>query len=277
MHLSRHRSTRGVRKTVWALLSCALILVVIAAAGAWFSDAAVARAAVAALRQQSGVAPASSGADMAAPRGISKIGDLVWHDTDGDGTQAGPPSEPGIDGVVIRLYRQINTTWVLEQETVTGDDPSTPEIETGWYGFDIGAIFGDRYQVSVDSVNFQAGGALYRYMLTSANTYGPNPYVFEIDSSGIYQNFDIDFGYARSALQLVKVAGNAPDGGILTIPAEGAAVTYTYRVTNTGEMYLSSIVITDDHSAVNPICTLAKPPAAPLAPGASAQCTWTTS
>ena len=190
MHLSRHRGTRDAWKMVWAWLSCALILGVIAAAGAWFSDAVVARA------EHSGVAIARTGAGVAAPRGISKIGDLVWHDTDGDGTQAGPLSEPGIDdGVVIRLYRQINTTWVLEQETVTGDNPATPKIETGWYGFDIGAIFGDYYQVSVDPVNFQAGGALYGFVFTSANTYGPTPYEFEIDSSGIYQNFDIDFGY----------------------------------------------------------------------------------
>ena len=192
MHVSRHRGTRDTRKMVWALLSCALILVVIAAAGAWFSDAvvvALARTSSPGWRLQE-LEPAWQRRAVS-PRSVILSGMIRM----GMGRRPVRQVNQGSIGVVIRLYRQINTTWVLEQETVTGDNPATPKIETGWYGFDIAAIFGDYYQVSVDPVNFQAGGALYGFVFTSANTYGPTPYEFEIDSSGIYQNFDIDFGY----------------------------------------------------------------------------------
>ena len=46
-------------------------------------------------------------------------------------------------------------------------------------------------------------------------------------------------------IDLVKLAGSAPDGGTETVPS-GSDVTYTYIVVNTGDTFLSSITITDD-------------------------------
>jgi len=46
-------------------------------------------------------------------------------------------------------------------------------------------------------------------------------------------------------LAFTKLAGNAPDGGVYEITSP-EIVTYTYIITNTGDSYLSSMVITDD-------------------------------
>ncbi|MDH7486775.1 MAG: SdrD B-like domain-containing protein [Anaerolineae bacterium] len=77
-------------------------------------------------------------------------------------------------------------------------------------------------------------------------------------------------------IQLVKLAGDAPDGEIEYI-LSGESVQYTYIVTNTGDTYLSNIVITDDNGTPGvpgddfQVCVIA----GPLAPGASASCTHT--
>ncbi len=67
-------------------------------------------------------------------------------------------------------------------------------------------------------------------------------------------------------IDLVKLAGNAPDGQVEYI-LPGQTVTYTFVVTNTGDTYLKPITITDN--IYGSICVIP----GPLAPGASAQCT----
>jgi uncharacterized repeat protein (TIGR01451 family) len=69
------------------------------------------------------------------------------------------------------------------------------------------------------------------------------------------------------SLDLVKTAGNAPDGGTLWVAGPPPVnVTFHYTVTNTGNTYLTSIIVTDSiHGA---ICTIP----GPLAPLASQSC-----
>ncbi len=79
-------------------------------------------------------------------------------------------------------------------------------------------------------------------------------------------------------IQLVKTADNAADGDIDYINS-GDDVVYHYAVTNTGDTYLSNIVITDDNGTPGDanddftVCTIA----GPLAPNASASCDHTVS
>ena len=86
----------------------------------------------------------------------------------------------------------------------------------------IGLLIGDS--------NFAPGGPLAGYIHTSADTFGPNPMLVYL-SGGIQDYTDADFGYARTAIKLVKVAGDTPDGGTRVISAPGP-VLYTYTVTN---------------------------------------------
>jgi len=81
--------------------------------------------------------------------GVSVLGDFVWEDTNGDGTQ--DAGEAGIDGVTVnlldsngdQLYRD-PTTGVISTDssgdaltTTTGDNPDTTgTTEQGWWGFD---------------------------------------------------------------------------------------------------------------------------------------------
>ena len=69
-------------------------------------------------------------------------------------------------------------------------------------------------------------------------------------------------------IQLVKTAGNAPDGQVLYLnQAPPANVTYTYVVTNSGLTYMGPITVTDNILGL--ICTIP----GPLAPGTSQTCT----
>ena len=80
------------------------------------------------------------------------------------------------------------------------------------------------------------------------------------------------------AIQLVKTADDAADGAVDYINS-GNDVVYHYTVTNTGDTYLSNIVVEDDNGTPSDasddftVCTIA----GPLAPNASQSCTHTVS
>ena len=150
----------------------------------------------------------------AGPSGLSTLGDTVWHDTNLDGLQA--PGEQGIDGVLVSLYRDNNDAvfdpvadTLLAQE-FTGDDPTTLGIEHGWYDFQIFETDA-LYWVVVGAGNFTPGGVLTGYVHTRPAQFGPNLMLVYLPDSQDYN--DADFGYARTAIKLVKVAGDTPDGG----------------------------------------------------------------
>jgi YVTN family beta-propeller protein len=211
----------------------------------------------------------------AGPRGLSTLGDTVWHDTNLDGLQT--PGEQGIDGVLVSLYRDNDDAvfdpaadTLLAQE-FTGDDPTTLGVEHGWYDFQIFETDA-LYWVVIGADNFAPGGVLAGYVHTRAALFGPNLMLVYLPDNQDYN--DADFGFARTGIKLVKVAGDTPDGEIRTISQPGAVV-YTYTVTNTGDTYLKDIVITDDNGTPDlsaddvQVCA----PTTVLAPGASLQCT----
>lgn len=61
------------------------------------------------------------------------VGNRVWKDTNGDGLQSA--GELGIDGVVVQLKITYADGTVTTIKTLTGDDPNTLAVETGWYTF----------------------------------------------------------------------------------------------------------------------------------------------
>jgi len=83
------------------------------------------------------------------------------------------------------------------------------------------------------------------------------------DISNVTDSDDAVVDVVAPAINLVKLAGNAPDGGILYV-APGAEVVYTYAVSNSGDTFLGNLVVTDNViGAVGVV-------AGPLAPGATA-------
>jgi len=93
------------------------------------------------------------------------------------------------------------------------------------------------------------------------------------DTAEIVQNI-------APAIEIIKTAGGAADGDTLTLTAAGDVV-YTYLVTNTGNTFLSDLVVTDDAGTPTDTsddvtvtsCTPAL--AGPFAPLASTTCTAT--
>ena len=104
----------------------------------------------------------------------SAIGDFVWQDTNGDGNQ--DSSEPGINDVILELYRDLNgdgdaddpgeTTAIAT--TTTATDPATSK--PGYYRF-TGLDAGD-YIVKIAAAEVNFGGTLYNYV----GTYDPDAY-----------------------------------------------------------------------------------------------------
>jgi YVTN family beta-propeller protein len=191
-------------------------------------------------------------------------------------------SEVGIDGVLVELYLDNGNgefepaVDTLVAQALTADNPGTPNVESGWYEFQISDTDGF-YWVVVGPSNFLAGGPLAGFAHTSVDTFGPNLMLVYLPS-GIQTYKDADFGYARTAIQIVKRAGAAADGETLSIPAAGASVTYSYTVTNAGDVPVAWVTVTDDAGTpLNTaddvtVCTIP----GPLARGVSAACSWTT-
>ena len=172
-------------------------------------------------------------ADSAAPNspaGISVIGDLVWLDDDRDGLHN--PGEPGINGILVNLWlddgdgRFDPTQDPLIDQMNTGDNPGTPGIEQGWYLFD-GLDGGHNYWVEIDASNFDSGGPLENYELTSGSAYGASP-MFVSLATEPSEFRDADFGYAPQAATIAVTKTAAP----ASLPEPGGTVTFTVTIDN---------------------------------------------
>jgi uncharacterized repeat protein (TIGR01451 family) len=217
-----------------------------------------------------------------APSGESTLGDFVWHDLNLNGLW--DVNEPGINGVLIEAYLDDGDNVfepggddVLVGSMFTGDNPSTPDVESGWYDFDVDFGPTRNHWVVIPASNFAPGGPLAGYLLTSANTIYPNP-AYIIEPQLINDRNDADFGFARVGITLAKTvylghnSGNScATAGELATGLNGAAVTYCFTVTNTGvDAYLGQLTISDPNLGISVANMTLKSGTLPLAPGASA-------
>jgi len=153
----------------------------------------------------------------------NSIGNKVWHDKDLDGKQ--DAGEEGIPNVTVEL---LNGSGNLLETTATDIN--------GEYFFD--ELNNATYKVRVAGSNFQDGGTLYHWYATAKDA-GSND---EIDSDGdlnqhtatvslnCEDNPTIDFGFFLVCLSLEKT------GPTTAIP--GQTITYTFTVTNCGDVTL---------------------------------------
>jgi hypothetical protein len=123
--------------------------------------------------------------------GSASIGDYVWDDQDGDGEQGGE-FDVGINGVVVELYK--DDVW--QENSTTQNNPDTGD--SGWYLFE--NLDAGNYVVKVADSNFESGGMLYDYALTTDN----NPLSVCLEEGETYS--EADFGYEA----LASPAGPAP-------------------------------------------------------------------
>lgn len=129
------------------------------------------------------------------------LGDTVWSDADGDGTQ--DPGEPGISGVTVQLWLDSDNNGIFDStvDTLVG---SRVTDAAGNYLFD-GLIYGT-YFASVDD----SQAALSGYTPTTTDEeVGANAAGTQIEAALITLGaafLDADFGYQNSAL--ADVSGN---------------------------------------------------------------------
>ena len=174
------------------------------------------------------------------------VGNFVWNDSDTDGIQ--DSGELGINGVTLTLTGTDGTGTAITPRTTTTSG-------NGGYLFD--GLPPGTYTVTIDASNFASGGVLYHWLASptfqgsdTAQDSNPSPtgttpaFLPSADS-----DLTLDFGYylAQPSINIVKLTNgtnnNSPTGPVVPV---GSTVTFTYIVTNTGNVPLSTLSVTDD-------------------------------
>ncbi|MBX2998999.1 MAG: DNRLRE domain-containing protein [Caldilineaceae bacterium] len=164
------------------------------------------------------------------------IGDFIWRDTNGNGVQNG--GEPGIPGVELNLYDSNND--FLD---------STSTDANGSYLFS--NLPPGTYQVEIDPSNFAPGGPLYGYAYSPANVGSDTTDSDFISSTGHapatltagVDNRDVDGGFVPLLpdYQISKTL-NSPE------PVRtGELISFTIRITNTGNVTITTLPMTDTY------------------------------
>lgn len=155
------------------------------------------------------------GVSLAAPSlfGKSTLGDFVWFDANGDGMKS--PNEPGINGVLVNLYRDVNNNGQIDlgdqliTSTVTANDIGGIGDDTGgnngpgFYDFSVDGGPGIVYIVEIDPSNFDPGGPLDGYVYSGENASqvynGPEPRVVPYPEVQDDKNH-VDFPFYKMSL-----------------------------------------------------------------------------
>ena len=111
-------------------------------------------------------------------RGTASIGDRLWYDTDGDGTQ--DIGEPALSGVTVQLRDAFGT--LITTDTTDG---------SGIYGF--GNLDAGTYNVTVDTSTLPAG------LTATYDLDGGDDSAAAVTLAGGQNRTDVDFGYRGTA------------------------------------------------------------------------------
>ena len=191
------------------------------------------------------------------PEQTATIGDRVWIDADGDGIQ--DVDEIGLGGVTVTL-KEANGTVVATKTTDGNGNYLFTDVVPGTYTVVFTAptdwTFTTMDAGSDDAVDSDANLVTGAVSVTVA-----------AGATDLTIDAGLKLADGVAAIQIVKTAGNAPDGTTLRTDTIGELVTYTYKVTNTGRTYLKDVTVTDNKlGTIGTVTGL-------LAPGASATLT----
>ncbi len=208
------------------------------------------------------------------PDNNASYGDYVWLDLDQDGIQ--DAGEPGLNGIRVDFYEDGNSDDLTggfpdgvrdpsEDRhvgfTVTADDFNG---DPGYYLFpdldrgDYYAVFSvpDTYTITLpnvgsdDSVDSDVGtvaasGSDVGDRVVDGSIIKAYTPITTLDPMEHDRSWDLGLWLPPTSVDIVKTAGPAADGDDLWV-LPGSAVTYSYTVTNTGDLPLVRIDVTDD-------------------------------
>jgi len=164
------------------------------------------------------------------------IGNFVWNDLNGNGIQN--PGEPGIPGVTLTLTGTTGSGASVTQTTTTDANGLYQFTEPpGTYTVSVTTPAG--YLPTLTGQGTPA---------TDSNTTPSGTTPLTLPSGGSDQTIDFGFFAVAPAIHIVKLT-NSTDNDATTGPfvPVGSTVTWTYNVTNTGNVALSNVVVTDDN------------------------------
>ena len=162
------------------------------------------------------------------------LGDFTWVDSNQNGVQDG--GEPGLSNIVVRLYDTNSVVVGITTSSVAGVY-GFPGLAPGIYTVQFVTPSG--WALSLQD----AGGDDALDSDASMTTGLTAPIVLLSGQTNL--TADAGFFLPSPNIALVKTAGNAADGGIF-YTTSNSVVVYTYAVSNAGNTYLSSIVVTDN-------------------------------
>jgi len=168
---------------------------------------------------------------------MNKIGNFVWHDNNLNGIQ--DAGELGIANVVVELLDNANNVIA-----------TTTTNSTGAYEFS--NLANGTYKVRVAASNYSVGGVLESTSQTkwystkknqgSDDTKDSDADKYEIVSTSLSCNDDltIDFGFYKTNVDIIKTADK-------TEANPGEVITYTFTVSNNGDIQLHGGVTVKDN------------------------------
>jgi uncharacterized repeat protein (TIGR01451 family) len=170
-----------------------------------------------------------NGQHISLPAGV---GDYVWLDANLNGIQ--DIGETGLVGVVVNLFDS--------QSNVV--DTTATDV-AGFYSF-TNAIPGDYFLEFVKPAGYPftlmgLGGA----QGSQADLLTGRTVMFTLYAGEFDPDWDAGLVSTNAALLVIKIAGGAADDAVHYVRA-GSDVTYQFRVTNSGETFMTNVVVSDD-------------------------------
>ncbi|MEM9598665.1 MAG: SdrD B-like domain-containing protein, partial [Acidobacteriota bacterium] len=187
------------------------------------------------------------------------IGDRVWNDGDGDGDQ--DAGEPGLPNVTVRL---LDDNGVEVDSQVTGSD--------GEYLFE--DVPAGTYTVVVDDATLPTGITDPTFDFDGTAT--PNQATVTVADDEV--QLDVDFGYrlaAMPAMEFDKAFQGFVDVDMSGDVTVGDVLTYTFLVSNVGNVTLTNITIDDPLPGLSAIDCGRMAQVGSLVPGTSVLCSAT--
>lgn len=174
----------------------------------------------------------------ATPAQANSIGDFVWNDLNENGIQ--DPGEPGVSNVIVTLYNAVSSNAV-------GNSVITDA--NGFYIITNNLTPGTNY-----FLEFVPPPTLFSFVLLQ-NAGTNNNLNSKVNGEGLTDPFlydgnaitnqDAGLFQWQPGIELIKRAQPAPDDTIL-YTTNGAQVTYTFEIRNTGNTFLTDIFLIDN-------------------------------